>query len=385
MQAPCLAVFTRRESQPTATTPMTDFQSLFSNVWTHLERGEYDESATLCRRLCEMGLRHLIETNMPRLARKHRAAVDRATDEIVGPDKTLSQASLAQLVGVLNASQFWRLVHELDHRETSHLARIDFSLATKVANPSVHGTHTADPASIRRFVEDTRIILTYQGLLDQRITTGSARSAPLLGISHCLQDMIGVVSRANAAEELRLRHLGLDMSIASDYVATLLRSCPARALDFKILIMSEEGPEPAASAPKEVKAWSTYVPGSILRIRNHVEHFDRVHRKNYQSVRVEIRAYRDIPRFHGVMIDAPTRICYASACRYAPPDYETYDWGEFAYHRIDRLRDPPGEQDFATLLEANFERLWMHNAQALWAFDRPAAAEASGGLGASPE
>lgn len=193
-----------------------------------------------------------------------------------------------------------------------------------------------------------------------RADQAAKENGRLFSINECAREMIERASQCGDDEALAIEAVGLDMSIACEYMAEMVRVCKARTLSCNILVMTNDSAELGPLAPDDVAAWTTYVDGSIKRMANGFRNAVRTYAKNQQTFSASLRQYAGLPVVHGTTMKGKTWVSYSSICRFRRSE-ETYDWGEFSYRRVADDSGSPSDLHLAKSLDGLFNYLWSRS------------------------
>jgi hypothetical protein len=185
----------------------------------------------------------------------------------------------------------------------------------------------------------------------------------LYSVGDCAEEMIRLSSQVGADQDITIEGVGLDLSIACDYVAEVVRVCGAGRMTFKLLGMTNNATEVGPVAPDDVVNWASYVDGSVRRIVHNVRKAIRGRAPANQHFTASLRQYRGLPVLHGTMMNRGNGVTYCSVCRFRGD--ETYDWGERAYRRVVGGVGTPSDVHLAEALEGLFVYLW-DKSKILW-------------------
>jgi len=204
--------------------------------------------------------------------------------------------------------------------------------------------------------------------VDVRVMQETLHSAgKLRSLDEALKDLAPRFADVQAAETVRIDHLGLNMSTAWDRLCPVIQDLVDKKarVYFRLLILSKEaagGVEGAASPvalPAAVKGWLPGVDERKLEIEQALDEM-RAEAPAGAVLDYEVRSYRDLPVVHGIRVHIGEKFkaAYVSLCRWRRA--KEFWWGGDEYHCI--LGDASQEQgDLREILSGYFERWWEMN------------------------
>lgn len=193
--------------------------------------------------------------------------------------------------------------------------------------------------------------------LTQSLTSTSADS--LQSLDACQNDLRQRLTMLPATQPVIIEHLGLNMWHAWDYVVTLLDTIPARHIEIRLLMMTDQVAVVNPVAPKEVQDWAAIVPRAIEKMETRLTTLTPYLQAQYRQVQVTVRTYPTTPVLHGFRVCTPIDVCYLSFCSWEAPTYTVYNWGQFAYRTLTGDQFTDSQQHLRALFIGTFQHLWQ--------------------------
>jgi hypothetical protein len=206
----------------------------------------------------------------------------------------------------------------------------------------------------------------------------------------CIRDLRLRLAELNPEARLTIRHIGLDMHVAWQYVRDeILTKCPRGGeTAYELLVVSSDdgaelkkvlgglsetvtnqvtepgahlaNPTCAHYEPASVSAMRQSVARNLGTIKTDLE----VGRHLYPGLRLTIRMYRDIPVIHGFTTDQPEKTYYVCFCRWRG---ENYEWGD-KYYKIGEAPEGSSARDLREIFDNYFTHLWGQACEEVYTF-----------------
>ena len=208
------------------------------------------------------------------------------------------------------------------------------------------------PGEIRGGIKSSESIEEIANLIEQLADSiGSTRFRTLID---CQKDFYNRIF-SSGSNELLVDIIGLDLSQGGDRLRNLLRSDRLpRSLQMRLLRLdSDENLDP--KFPESVLEWAKFSSNGMSSVERVFKQFDARQKELNKSVHQTVRAYRELPRFHGFSISGSEPTVWLSACHWTPDG--DYVWGEEEY----LVSSSDNETMFSYLygiFRGEFNRLW---------------------------
>jgi hypothetical protein len=192
---------------------------------------------------------------------------------------------------------------------------------------------------------------------------GSSEQA-LRPLQACMEDLRARLQKVRPSHTVVIEHLGLDMTAAWDQLKHVIASCPARDIECRVLIMTDNPHELGPDAPEEVRGWCGSVLGAIEKIRTETEGLGKELGAQGKNFKLTLRKYRGTPAIHGVKILQPFERGYVSFASWSLAEY--FEWGGEDYFTFSSGTVSDSDLRLRELLGGAFERYWNHTSKAVF-------------------
>lgn len=203
--------------------------------------------------------------------------------------------------------------------------------------------------------------------LDEMSLRQRASDQTLRSLQACMDDLHARLQKAKSSQKVVIDHLGLDMTAAWDQLKGVIASCPAREIDCRILIMTDDPRELGLDAPEDVKTWCGSVAGAINKIKTDADGLGQRLRPAGKHFRLTLRQYTGTPTIHGVTILQPFERGYISFASWSLPEY--FEWGGEGYFTFSSGTVSDADSRLRELLTGAFERYWNYTSRPVFAHD----------------
>jgi hypothetical protein len=184
----------------------------------------------------------------------------------------------------------------------------------------------------------------------------------LYSLADCMNDLHARLKSVKRSNKVIIEHLGLNMTDAWDQLKRVIASCPAREIDCRVLIMTDDPHELGPDAPEDVKAWCGSVPGAIKQIKGDTEVLGQRLREEGKNFKLTLRKYTGTPMIHGVKLLQPFERGYISFASWSLPG-STFEWGGEDYFTFSSGTISGADRRLRELLSGAFEHYWDHTSK----------------------